>query len=70
MESREIIKAKLGEWGIVPSEDDLQELEPAYEALIRWQSVLENMLRSKSLGNDMEMPLSEPALIHDIERYR
>lgn len=71
MDSREIIKAKLAEWGITPSEDDLVQLVPAYENLInRWQPVLEGMLENRPMVEGMEMPVSEPILIHDIARYR
>lgn len=70
MDSREIVIAKLSEWGIEPSEEDLEELIPAYQALIGWQRVLEDMLRTRSMGNDMEFPLSEPIVVHDLERYR
>jgi hypothetical protein len=65
-----MVIAKLAEWEIVASEDDLAELVPAYEALMKSQKVLENMLRTRSMGNAMEFPLSEPAVIHDLERYR
>ncbi len=70
MDSREMVIAKLAEWDIVPSEEDLAELVPAYEALLKSQNVLENMLRTRSMGNAMEFPLSEPAVIHDMGRYR
>ena len=70
MDAREVVIAKLAEFGVVPSEEDLVELVPAYETLIGWQQVLEDMLHTKSMGNDMEFPLSEPIVVHDMERYR
>ena len=71
MDSREIIKAKLAEWSITPSEEDLVQLVPAYENLVnRWQKVLEEMVESRPMVEGMEFPVSEPILIHDIARYR
>lgn len=70
MDAREIIKAKLAELDVVPTEADLDELVPAYHSLQRWEKVLEGMLRTKPTSRGMEWPLSEPALIHDLERYR
>ena len=41
---------------------------PAYEDLLRWQGVLEEMMQSKKLVDGMTAPASEPILIHAIER--
>ena len=71
MDSREIIKAKLTEWSITPSEEDLVQLVPAYENLVNhWQKVLEEMVESRPMVEGMEFPTSEPILIYDIARYR
>ena len=65
-----MVIAKLAEWGVTPSEEDLVELVPAYEALLGWQEVLENMLDTRPMANGMEFPVSEPITVHDLERYR
>ena len=70
MESREIVKAKLAEWGLSPSDADLDELAPAYETMLRWNKIVSDMLDSRPMTPGMEFPLSEPILIHDIARYR
>ena len=65
---RETIVAKLAEWGITLSECELNELLPAYENLLRWQGILEEMLRGREILEGRIMPESEPLLIHGIER--
>ena len=70
MNSTEIVKAKLSEWNITPTEEDLAELVPAYENLLVWQQVVEEMLESRPMTDGMEMPTTEPVAIHDLTRYR
>ena len=68
MAVKETIVARLAEWGIVLTEREIDQLVPAYENLLRWQSVLEDMMYSKKLVEGMTVPASEPILIHAIER--
>jgi len=70
MDPAEIVKAKLAEWNITPSEEDLAQLVPAYENLMVWQQVVEEMLESRPMSDGMEMPTTEPVAIHDLTRYR
>ena len=70
MNPAEIVKAKLAEWNITPSEEDLAQLIPAYENLMVWQQVVEEMLESRPMSDGMEMPTTEPVAIHDLTRYR
>lgn len=70
METRDLIRAKLGEFDLEVSEADLDELVPAYEALLRQQKIVEGMLESRPMTAGMSMPLSEPILVHNIARYR
>jgi hypothetical protein len=68
MDKKEIVAAKLAEWGLKLSNSELEQLVPAYENLLRWQAVLEEMLRSRQIADGMSYPESEPLLIHAIER--
>ena len=68
MAIRETIVARLAEWGLTLSEREIDQLVPAYENLLRWQGVLEDMMHSKKLVEGMTAPASEPILIHAIER--
>ena len=68
MAVKETIVARLAEWGLVLNENEIEQLVPAYENLLRWQSVLESMMQSKKLVEGMTAPASEPILIHVIER--
>jgi hypothetical protein len=68
MAVKETIVARLAEWGLVLNENEIEQLVPAYENLLRWQSVLESMMQSKKLVEGMTAPASEPILIHAIER--
>jgi hypothetical protein len=68
MATRETIVARLAEWGLTLSEGEIDQLVPAYENLLRWQGVLEDMMHSKKLVEGMTAPASEPILIHAIER--
>ncbi len=66
--NRQIIVGKLGEWGITLSESELDQLLPVYENLLRWQGIVEEMLRSRPIAPGMIWPESEPILIHCIEK--
>ena len=66
--SREAVVAKLAEWDITLSENELDQLVPSYENLLRWQGILIEMLQQKKLTEGMTMPASEPVTIHCIER--
>jgi hypothetical protein len=68
MATRDTIAARLAEWGLRLNDRELDELVPAYENLLRWQGVLEEMMQSKKLVEGMTAPASEPILIHAIER--
>ena len=68
MVSKETIVARLTEWGLTLTDREIDELVPAYENLLRWQSVLEGMMHSKKLVEGMTAPASEPILIHAIDR--
>jgi len=68
MAVKETIVARLAEWGLVLNENEIEQLVPAYENLLRWQSVLESMMQSKKLVAGMTAPANEPILIHAIER--
>jgi hypothetical protein len=68
MALKETIVARLAEWGLVLNENEIEQLVPAYENLLRWQSVIESMMQSKKLLKGMTAPASEPILIHAIER--
>jgi hypothetical protein len=68
MATRETIVARLAEWGMTLNEGEIDQLIPAYENLLRWQGVLDEMMQSKRLAEGMTAPASEPILIHAIER--
>jgi len=68
MAIRDTIAERLAEWGLTLTDRELDELVPAYENLLRWQCVLEDMMQSKKLVDGMTAPASEPILIHAIER--
>jgi hypothetical protein len=68
MATRETIATRLAEWGLTLNEREIDQLVPAYENLLRWQRVLEDMMHSKKLAEGMTAPASEPILIHAIER--
>ena len=53
MDHRQIVEAKLLEAGIKLSNDDLDQLVPTYVALLKWEAVVQGMLK----------PETEPALI-------
>ena len=66
--SREAVVAKLAEWDITLSENELDQLVPSYENLLHWQGILIEMLHQKKLTEGMSMPASEPLTIHCIEK--
>jgi hypothetical protein len=68
MDKRALIHARLAEWGLTVDESDLEQLLPAYDNLLRWQAVLEGMVRSRKIGDGMSIPESEPITIHAIEK--
>jgi len=68
MGAKQIIAAKLAEWGLTLSEAELAQLVPAQENLLRWQSVLEEMLHSRKIADGMSFPESEPIVIHALEK--
>ena len=41
MDKKEVVAARLAEWGLTVSESELAQLVPAYDNLMRWQTVLE-----------------------------
>ena len=43
MDKKEVITARLAEWGLTMSESELAQLVPAYDNLMRWQTVLEQV---------------------------
>ena len=56
-ENRETIVAKLAEWGITLSDSELEQLLPPYENLLRWQGVIEKMLRQRKIAEGMVWPV-------------
>lgn len=53
MDHRQIVEAKLLEAGIKLSNDDLDQLAAAYSTLLKWETVVQGMLK----------PETEPALV-------
>jgi hypothetical protein len=68
MNTKEIIAAKLAEWNLTLSDAEIEQLVPAYERLLGWQSVLERMLRSRTIAEGMNFPQSEPITIVALDR--
>lgn len=68
MDKREIVIAKLAEWGIKLSDSEIDQLVPAYEDLLRGQAILEDMVQSRKIADGMVFPESEPLLIHALEK--
>ena len=66
--NRDTVVAKLAEWGITLSESELDRLIPAYDNLLRWQGIVEKMLRGRKIAEGMTWPESESFLIHSIEK--
>jgi hypothetical protein len=70
MNPKEVIAAKLAEWNLTLSDSELEQLVPAYERLVNWQSLLESMVRSRKIAAGMNFPESEPITIHALDRKR
>jgi hypothetical protein len=68
MEKKDIIAAKLSEWGMRLTDSELAQLVPAADNLLRWQEVIREMLRSRTIADGMVFPDSEPLLVHAIEK--
>ena len=68
MDTKALIAAKLSEWNLELSDAELDQLVSPYENLLRWQNVVEDMLRSRTLVEGMSVPESEPLLIHALDR--
>lgn len=68
MNAKKVIAAKLAEWNLSLSDSELEQLVPAYERLLNWQSMLESMLRSRKIADGMNFPESEPITIHALDR--
>lgn len=62
--NRETIVVKLAEWGITVTENELDELLLAYQKMLQWQGILEEMLHQRKIAEGMTWPQSEPLLIH------
>jgi len=68
MDKKEVIAAKLTEWELTLTDGELAQLVPAYDNLLRWQEVITDLLRSRTIADGMVFPESEPLLIHAIEK--
>jgi hypothetical protein len=68
MDAKEIIAARLAEWNLKLSDAELEQLVPAYQNLMRWQAILEDMLRSRKIAEGMNFPESEPITIHALDK--
>jgi hypothetical protein len=68
MNSKELIAARLAEWHLTLSDAEIDQLIPAYERLVGWQSALEGMLRSRQIAAGMNFPQSEPIAIVALDR--
>lgn len=60
MDAKQVIAARLAEWNLTLSDSEIEQLVPAYQKLLGWQSVLEQMLRSRKIATGMSFPESEP----------
>jgi hypothetical protein len=68
MDVKQVIAARLAEWNLTLSDSEIEQLVPAYEKLLGWQSVLEGMLRSREIAAGMNFPESEPITIVALDR--
>lgn len=68
MNAKELIAARLAEWHLTLSDAEIDQLIPAYERLVGWQSALEGMLRSRQIAAGMNFPQSEPIAIVALDR--
>src|ERR1700732_2455002 len=56
MDAKQIIAAKLAEWGLTLSDAELAQLVPAQENLLRWQSLLVNAELNCHFFTDADVP--------------
>jgi hypothetical protein len=68
MDLKDVIAARLADWNLELSDSELEQLVPAYQNLIRWQTALEGMLRSRKIADGMNFPESEPITIHALDK--
>jgi hypothetical protein len=68
VDKKDIITAKLAEWGLQLTDSELDQLVVPYENLIRWQGTVEDMLRSRKIADGMQFPESEPIFIHALDK--
>ena len=68
VDKKDIITAKLAEWGLQLTDSELDHLVVPYENLIRWQGTVEDMLRSRKIADGMQFPESEPIFIHALDK--
>ncbi|HJU11951.1 MAG TPA: hypothetical protein VJ728_13795 [Candidatus Binataceae bacterium] len=68
MDAKQLIRARLAEWNLALSDSEIEQLVPAYEKLLSWQSVLEAMLHSRKIAPGMNFPESEPITIVALDR--
>ena len=50
MDKKAIIAAKLAEWDLKLTDAELDQLVAPYENLLRWQGIVEGMLKSRTLS--------------------
>jgi len=67
MDAKQVIAARLAQWNLALTDSEIEQLVPAYEKLIAWQSVLEAMLRSRKIAPGMNFPQSEPITIFALD---
>ncbi len=68
MDTKDIIVAKLAEWSLELSDDEIEQLVEPYETLLRWRGTVEDMLRARPIADGMQFPESEPLLIHALDK--
>ncbi|MBV8771061.1 MAG: hypothetical protein JO166_01855 [Deltaproteobacteria bacterium] len=68
MDAKKMIAARLAEWNLTLSDSEIEQLVPAYEKLLVWQSALETMLHSRTIAAGMNFPESEPISIVALDR--
>lgn len=68
MDKKDVIAAKLSEWGLHLTDGELEQLVVPYENLLRWQGIVEDMLRTRPIADGMAFPESEPLLTHALDK--
>ena len=68
MDTKDIIVAKLAEWSLELSDDEIEQLVEPYETLLRWRGTVEDMLRARPIADGMQFPESDPLLIHALDK--